>query len=578
MDGEEVRLKPDALAHLADALMEDIVAAPPHQLAVEEIVDAGCSRDLVFRFDDILAEAAGSSTERPASRHGSAMWNLTDALCEDLAAQPDEALPDSAADDRCSLAAQFDDIAGCDLRLTRAGLTLPAKQHPALHAKAMLATLAAWLIAPLHNRAAAGAFATIVMAAILTAVVYQPSRWTVEYRPLHQMAGPESVSVTSPEPAVVARVESRFAPADGGNAGETGNAGEMAKSAEVVPQQPGTAAASEELAASAPPMYTAAAAPPPRAASAPVAASTAPAPAAVAPPPAAAFAPVPTRKQRAADTDAALGGRVETARTSSARGRLEGLPTRPALPGMSLQVPAAPPGTPGQLSAWLAPRQAGDFEAGLKALENAARDGDVAAAWKLGRIYADGDGVPQDHQRAFGYFSSITEAPATSGAVETGSVRARFVASAFVAVGHYYRTGIANSDIKPDRARARDMFAYAATAFGDPDAQYELGRMYLGGDGGSKDPLQGARWLYQAAMKGHYRAQAAFGSLLFKGDQRLPRDAAKGLMWLKLAAEAAPAGEKAIADLYNAASKQASRQEREAAEAYLKQMRQSREK
>ena len=92
---------------------------------------------------------------------------------------------------------------------------------------------------------------------------------------------------------------------------------------------------------------------------------------------------------------------------------------------MSLQAPAAPPGTPGQLPAWLAPRQAGDFEAGLKALENAARDGDVAAAWKLGRICADGDGVPQDHRRAFGYFSSITEAPATSAAADTDSERAR---------------------------------------------------------------------------------------------------------------------------------------------------------
>jgi TPR repeat protein len=43
----------------------------------------------------------------------------------------------------------------------------------------------------------------------------------------------------------------------------------------------------------------------------------------------------------------------------------------------------------------------------LTALQYAADQGQPAAQWKLGRMYADGDGVPQDQMRAFNYFSEI---------------------------------------------------------------------------------------------------------------------------------------------------------------------------
>src|SRR5262249_5033262 len=102
----------------------------------------------------------------------------------------------------------------------------------------------------------------------------------------------------------------------------------------------------------------------------------------------------------------------------------------------------------------------------------------VVAQWKVGRMYASGDGVPQDDQRAFAYFNQIAnthpdEAP--------GTAQARMVANAFVALGHYYLKGIPNTAIVPDATRAREMFSYAASYFGDADAQYQLGRLYLDG-------------------------------------------------------------------------------------------------
>ena len=41
----------------------------------------------------------------------------------------------------------------------------------------------------------------------------------------------------------------------------------------------------------------------------------------------------------------------------------------------------------------------------LSALEYAADQGHLAAQWKVGRMYAAGDGAPKDDQRAFIYFS-----------------------------------------------------------------------------------------------------------------------------------------------------------------------------
>jgi uncharacterized protein len=228
----------------------------------------------------------------------------------------------------------------------------------------------------------------------------------------------------------------------------------------------------------------------------------------------------------------------------------------PAL-GVGVAPEAPLGGASGNLKAWARALRNGDIEGAQRSLEDAARDGDVMAAWKLGRMYADGDGVKQSDLRAFEYFRGIADSHADE---VTGTAEARFVASAFVALGSYYLSGVPNSDIKPDAGRAHKIFDYAASYFGDPDAQYRLGRMLLDGQGTPKDPKTAVRWLSLAAGKGQYQAQAVFGALLFKG-QSVPRDAAQGLMWLTLARDAATPRETWIADLYNAALKQASQEE-----------------
>src|SRR3984893_14290970 len=119
-------------------------------------------------------------------------------------------------------------------------------------------------------------------------------------------------------------------------------------------------------------------------------------------------------------------------------------------------------------------------------------EGNRVAQWKLGRMYATGAGVPRRDLRAFEYFSRIANGHADD---YPDAPQAPFVANAFVALGQYYLDGIPNSQVKADPNRAREMFSYAASYFGNADAQYHLARIYLDGHGVARDPRQAARWL-----------------------------------------------------------------------------------
>jgi hypothetical protein len=208
--------------------------------------------------------------------------------------------------------------------------------------------------------------------------------------------------------------------------------------------------------------------------------------------------------------------------------------------------------------------QAGDAKGGVSALEYAAEHGHPIAQWKLGRMFADGDQVGRDEARAFRFFQELVENHSDD---SLGTPQSRYVANAFVTLGGYYLAGIANSSIKANPQRARDLFAYAASYLGDAAAQYRLGQMLLEGQGGPKDPWQAARWLKLSADKGYYQAQALLGVTLFKG-QGIPRQAPRGLMYLTIARDTAPQ-DKSVADLQASAFAAATDDERAVALSYL---------
>jgi TPR repeat protein len=202
--------------------------------------------------------------------------------------------------------------------------------------------------------------------------------------------------------------------------------------------------------------------------------------------------------------------------------------------------------------------RAGKLDQAMTSLEYAAEQGMPGAMWKLGRMYADGDGVGQNKLRAFEYFLNLTKTHAYE---PLDSQDSRFVASAFVALGQYYLDGIPDTAVKPDPAVAMDLFRHAASYFGDQDAQYHLGRLFLLGTGTAKDSVQAARWLRLAATKGQRSAQALLGGMLFKG-QGVARQPAQGLAWLTLAKDGASADEAWITETYRSALAQATAEER----------------
>lgn len=203
----------------------------------------------------------------------------------------------------------------------------------------------------------------------------------------------------------------------------------------------------------------------------------------------------------------------------------------------------------------------------VEPLSYAAREGNVAAQWKLGRMYAEGEGVRRDDLKAYEQFSRIVNLHADT---SPDSPNARMVSHAFVALGGYHLAGIPNSRVKRDPTRAAEMFHYAASFYNDSEAQYHLGRIFAEGLAGSKDFQQAARWFHLGAEKGHIGAQARLGQLMFNGDG-VPKQVPRGLMWIELAAKRAdPVRDAWIVELKDRARDAASEDERRLAEAFLR--------
>ncbi|MFZ2101623.1 MAG: tetratricopeptide repeat protein [Oricola sp.] len=155
--------------------------------------------------------------------------------------------------------------------------------------------------------------------------------------------------------------------------------------------------------------------------------------------------------------------------------------------------------------------KSGRKDEALRAYRDAAERGHAGARWKLATMYASGDGVQEDDYEAFRLYEGLVNEGAAPGTSDE-----TFVAHALMSLANYMRRGIPNSPVSADPFRARQLFLQAASQFGDADAQFELGRMYLAGEGGPADPVQAARWFNLAAHKGHVGSEAMLGKILFE--------------------------------------------------------------
>ncbi|PZO73121.1 MAG: exopolysaccharide production negative regulator [Mesorhizobium amorphae] len=179
--------------------------------------------------------------------------------------------------------------------------------------------------------------------------------------------------------------------------------------------------------------------------------------------------------------------------------------------------------------------KSGHKDQAVEAYRYAAENGQIGATWKLARMYAEGDGVPENDFEAFKFFSEILDHE-----VDPGSPEESYVSDALVALGGYLRRGIPGSPVRRDLATAQEYYMRAAANYRNPEAQFQLGTMFLHGEGGVRTSVrQAGRWFQLAAEKGHAGAQATLGNLLFESGKVV-----RGLALMTAALERAPAQDK----------------------------------
>ncbi len=111
-----------------------------------------------------------------------------------------------------------------------------------------------------------------------------------------------------------------------------------------------------------------------------------------------------------------------------------------------------------------------------------------------------------------------------------------------------YEAGV-NAYYRQDYEAALREFKTVAAA-GDENAQYNVGLMYLKGQGVPENPEEASRWFHRAAMQGQVDAQSFLGALHADG-QGVPQDYALAAYWLTQAAEAGhPAAQTFLGQLY----------------------------
>lgn len=178
--------------------------------------------------------------------------------------------------------------------------------------------------------------------------------------------------------------------------------------------------------------------------------------------------------------------------------------------------------------------QEGNKGDAVEAYRYAAEKGHSGARWALANMYAYGDGVEENDYEAFKIYDQIARQGIVPGSVDTG-----YFIDALLALAEYYRHGIPDSPIGVDLVQARQLYFHAASAFGVPDAQFELARMMLEGHGGGGDVGQAKKWLNHARKAGHAGATALLGHVMF-----IEGHAVRGLAYMTAGLEKADEAEK----------------------------------
>lgn len=185
--------------------------------------------------------------------------------------------------------------------------------------------------------------------------------------------------------------------------------------------------------------------------------------------------------------------------------------------------------------------RAGRADVALPALEHAAGKGFFLAEFYLARLFGDSTGPQVDHAKAYVIYQRLADEYADIDPDD--DQRAPFVAKAFTALAGYLRSGITEIGLKPDPSRAAEYLHHAATFFNDHDAQFELAKLYLKGEGVAVDTKRAMHWLSVLTEMGHAGAQAFLADLYWQG-KYVDRDPKRAYALVTVAVENAPSHER----------------------------------
>jgi TPR repeat protein len=195
--------------------------------------------------------------------------------------------------------------------------------------------------------------------------------------------------------------------------------------------------------------------------------------------------------------------------------------------------------------------RSGNLEIALPALEAASttdgRTGFIGQFY-LARIFSDNSHPATDHGRAYMLFQRLADENADIDPDD--DLRAPFVAKSLMALSAYLRRGVTEIGLQPNPARAAQYMHHAATVFSDEDAQFELAKLFLTGEGVENDVRRAIHWFSVLSQRGHTGAQAFLADLQWRG-KHVPKDPRRALALITLALENAPAAERIwIEDIY----------------------------
>ncbi len=191
--------------------------------------------------------------------------------------------------------------------------------------------------------------------------------------------------------------------------------------------------------------------------------------------------------------------------------------------------------------------QGGYYEIAVPALEYAAAADEFMANYYLAKIYQDNTGPLTNHAKAYALFEKIADDHLDA---DPEDPRAKYVGKALTALAGYVLRGLPEIGLAPDAERAVFYLKNASTTFNDEDAQFELAKLQLKGEGVETNVALGRHWLSVLSQNGHAGAQAFFADLLWRGKHVEP-DPARALALIAVAVDNAPSQDAMwIEDIY----------------------------